>query len=284
VDTLQLSSLTLGVENVGGVRGSYAIAGQFFSLVGGDQDGVLLSANDGATWRTVQILPSVVGQNTVIAGSYPTAQTWFVVGTTQGALSFQSGEELIRHYTHVPLNRSLFDATVMEGVDAWLIKYNAMRPHPKSKGEKRIGGGVFRTTDGGLSWQQVFATTAFNPTKIACPSANNCYLLGTGVRIFVSNNGGTTWTQSYFTNDPTEEIYDIACATALQCYATGGKLADFGGWFLYTENGGVNWTRVAAPTGHYPSAIDFRVINAVPTAVATSFSILGAGSAIWVSP
>ena len=40
------------------------------------------------------------------------------------------------------------------------------------------------------------------------------------------------------------QIYDISCATATECYATGGKLSELAGWFLYTNNAGASWTKV----------------------------------------
>jgi len=63
-----------------------------------------------------------------------------------------------------------------------------------------IGGAVIKTTDGGMTWQQVQSTT-YAPQGIAANGNGVITVAGFGGNILESTNNGTTWTPSTFGGD-----------------------------------------------------------------------------------
>jgi len=283
-DLLALS-LTLGAEVISGVRDAYGIAGEFANLLSEELiQGTLITVNGGQSYRLV-VINNAPDFFTVVSGSYPTNQVWYLAGANDVSRAGDiSAVELLRK-RGVHLTTEQSNCTAVRQLDQ-LLKDTEKKIKPFKKvvpAEMKLGGGVFKTTNGGVTWTRVFDTSNFNPTQIQCPTINNCYLIGTGITIVVTTDGGITWRPSYTTNDPSEEIYDISCATATECYATGGKLSELAGWFLYTNNAGASWTKIQAPSGVYPNAISFRNVQGISTAWATSTSIFGEGSGFWTN-
>ncbi|MCH8274792.1 MAG: hypothetical protein IH851_08380 [Armatimonadetes bacterium] len=107
------------------------------------------------------------------------------------------------------------------------------------------GAGVFKTTDGGETWDQIPSTSgaewyAVNRLAIS-PSNNQVMLAATADGIFRSTDAGDTWSQ--MTTDRTLDV---------KFHPTNGSLAVAGhadGTALYSTNGGVNWFAAIGLTG-----------------------------------
>lgn len=288
------------VESIQGVRDGYAIASDFILL---DVDnevevhGVAVSRNGGQSYLISEIDPAIVGARDVTCGSYPSNQVWFVIATDDSTtLQFDlSAREFVEKIaqTKIPerfLNSSglaaaeklLRSAQAKQGETFARVR-EAMARSRRAATASKSGSVVIRSTDGGASWTQVFST-AFAIKKMHCPTTRDCYAVAEGVRIVQSNDGGNNWRQTYNSNNADESVFDISCATANECYATGGVLSELAGYFLYTQNAGLTWQRIRAPDGVYPSAIDFKQFNGVSTATVVSHSIFLEGGQVWQSP
>jgi photosystem II stability/assembly factor-like uncharacterized protein len=105
-------------------------------------------------------------------------------------------------------------------------------------GEGNRGAGVFKSTNGGVSWSQLASTANSNwwyTNRLAVSPANaNTLLAATWRGIFRTQDGGTGWTQEF----SGEIIQDI------DFDPSNGNNAIAGGWAgraLYSTNGGDTW-------------------------------------------
>ncbi len=87
-------------------------------------------------------------------------------------------------------------------------------------------GHVFRTTDGGLNWQDVSGNLPDVPTQavVLDPGDDNAVFIGTDLGMFVTTNGGTNWTP-FNTGLPNVAIFDLVYnpTTGILVAATHGR-------------------------------------------------------------
>ena len=121
-------------------------------------------------------------------------------------------------------------------------------------GARFVGSGVFKSTDGGLTWV-LLPSTATNPTisvggfqfsmRVRVhPTTGDVYVAGTG-GIRRSTDGGTTWTNVLEALATTGEQFgfnDIEISENGVLYATIQSITVNGG--LYRSLDGVNWTNI----------------------------------------
>jgi hypothetical protein len=138
-----------------------------------------------------------------------------------------------------------------------------------------LGDGIFKSTDGGLSWQILGAADNGDPEQfttdwqgcyrvLTYPNdlVNNVVLVATYGGIYRSNNGGTSWTKvlnsgSYAT--------DIAATSTGALYATASTDGGNNNG-VFRSNNGIGWTKISpdpASSG-FPAVIDRMVIGINP--------------------
>jgi len=102
------------------------------------------------------------------------------------------------------------------------------------------GAGIFKTTDGGVTWTQLPATanaSFYYVNRLAlCPTNNLIILAATESGIWRSTDAGTTWNQQY----SAETVLDIAFnpATGASCIASGTPFTTVA---LYSLDAGITW-------------------------------------------
>ena len=107
------------------------------------------------------------------------------------------------------------------------------------------GAGIWKTTDGGQSWDQLISTNNsdfYYVQKIVITSSNRI-IAATGEGLFISDNGGSNWAQkkiNYFS--------DIEIAANGDIYAAEGKYA-VDGYIYKSTNNGTDWNDISPSTG-----------------------------------
>lgn len=119
-----------------------------------------------------------------------------------------------------------------------------------------LGGGVWKSTDHGVTWNLLNTTTGFwNVSKIICDSSENIYVatIGSGSGLQRSNDGGTTWTNITPTTPSTgTRVADIALSSTGRLHVSKGYQSgtnQFG--YFYTDNPATvtsgTWTQATVP-------------------------------------
>ncbi len=224
------SASTTGLQSIACPSPSDCYAGGSSSSLG---DFILGTTNGGATW-SVQDTPN--GYGGMPAVSCPSTNDCYALADS-GAAGFPS---LLVATTSggsgwtnlaLPPNLPQLDGLSCQTVQSCFV----------------VGGGdVFRTTNGGSSWTSERLGglppgqgSVFNLDRVTCMSSSTCLTAG-GNFIFRTTDSGTTWTAQ---NVALTGVADIACTSALDCFAGGSQ----GGAasLLGTLDGGASWTSQA---------------------------------------
>jgi photosystem II stability/assembly factor-like uncharacterized protein len=123
------------------------------------------------------------------------------------------------------------------------------------------GAGIFKTTDAGVTWQQLSATTNsafYYVNRLAiCPTNHLILIAATGTSdgnpgggIWRSTDGGTTWTQVYNAAPMTDVAFNPS--NGGKCIASGSPI-NTPSSALYSTDAGITWTQATgigmAPDG-----------------------------------
>jgi photosystem II stability/assembly factor-like uncharacterized protein len=115
-------------------------------------------------------------------------------------------------------------------------------------------GRIFRTTDGGKTWERQFAGTKRPFLAVSCVDTRTVWIAGKEGIVYFTRDGGTTWTAS--TTGSSRHVFALAFPTTERGHAAG----DFGA-MIHTEDGGKSWNvQQVPPTVELPpTAIDIGV-------------------------
>lgn len=194
----------LGPGNIGGRIRSILIhpIDPAIMWVGSVSGGVWKSTNAGASWSMLPDLPSVIAVNCMAMS--PSDPDTLYAGTGEQAFFFA--------------------------------------PEGSSNSAVNVGAGLFKSTDGGVSWTQLPSTTsaAWNSvTRLAIDPNNASTILASTISgIWRSTDAGTTWSQR-----TTVKALDVVIDPNDSTKCVAGR-AD--GFAQYSTNGGVTWSNTAA--------------------------------------
>jgi photosystem II stability/assembly factor-like uncharacterized protein len=126
----------------------------------------------------------------------------------------------------------------------------------------------FKTTDGGAVWSAVSvqgsgqSDSSDLPGSISCTSATTCVSVGLNyppdsftysgpgqVSVFVSTNGGTTWTEEFSIGAVIGSASNVSCSVGGFCEMVGTDVAGGVAYSFASLDGGVTWTAAAMPVG-----------------------------------
>ena len=141
------------------------------------------------------------------------------------------------------------------------------------------GFGVWKSTDGGDTWNQLPATTNYlRCAKIACDAAGNIYLADRGNGILRSKNGGSTWTNITPSTAVLKRATDLEISNTGRLHVTLG-LYEVTSYYFFTDNPATTTTAISA--GNWSTAtVGFPTNNITRTEIACSGNILYALPAI----
>lgn len=119
------------------------------------------------------------------------------------------------------------DMVVLNEDTLWIVASNS------------LVGGLFRTTNGGVSWTQQLNYGSFNPERIYMYNARLGFITDGSSYVNRTTDGGFNWT-TVLTNDKFTDIHFVDSLTGWKCSVSGMKK---------TTNGGLNWVTQTLPSG-----------------------------------
>ena len=135
-------------------------------------------------------------------------------------------------------------------------------------GDETLTGGVFRTTNGGQNWQQIYAAGMYNPADIYMFNARIGFYHDIGWNLFKTSEGGFNWTHIGDTG-----FYYMKFLDSIEGY----RITDNHHYLQKTSNGGLNWVSQNLPNipGGYMAKeiLQFTLIG--------SNEIFGVGDYVW---
>lgn len=146
-------------------------------------------------------------------------------------------------------------------------------------GDAISGEGIWRSTDGGLSWTQLASTAGFgNTNRIAVSQANsNVILAATSGGIRRSTDAGATWTTVRSANTSFQVLIDPNNANNCVAHVLDGSTDRV----VYSTNNGASWTNAATGLTSTTERIELAYARSVSGTVYASVGV-GQGQ-IWRS-
>ena len=230
-------------------------------LAGSDLSGAYMSSDHGESWHPIGSTQGLTTGDVASVGFDPQNGSILYFGTEQGIFRSSDGGETVQAVLSggyiLDIEFSPVDAQV--GYAAW---------HPRTD---LVGGQIYKTTDRGLTWQQVSSNLPgdLRIVKIIISPAdeNTLYLLSGGSRfacgengLFRSGDGGITWLKLAAS---LPDVQDIALdklnpnnlyLTTLDYVPNSKdqncqKASPYGGELYKSEDKGDHWTLVSFRTG-----------------------------------
>ena len=135
------------------------------------------------------------------------------------------------------------------------------------------GYGVWKSTDGGATWNLLPATTNYQRcAKIACDASGNIYLADRGNGILRSTNGGSTWTNITPSTSGSVRSTDLEISNTGRMHVTIG-LFEVTSYYYFTDN--PSTTSTALSVGNWRTAtVGFPTSNITRTEIACSGNTL----------
>jgi photosystem II stability/assembly factor-like uncharacterized protein len=212
-------------------------------LFGGKVNGVAISRT-GAVWTNHDM-----GVNSTLwparYGSFPSASTWYV---SAGNFPTSNVDNLHEHNSKFGRDKST------GRVHYTFDRSNLGDPVNCSEDPTNCySAGVFKTTDAGSTWQQVYSNinTGDNiyPNDIDCFDESNCVMAveGDTCRIVYTNDGGSTWNEAQRDTDSACSLIYVAMLSASETWVAGGHLSalDFEGRYWHSTDSSATYTKEA---------------------------------------
>lgn len=225
-----------------GITGQLTIPGQ------GTVNGVMVTSDgQGAQWEAYGIEGAIYPRY----GSFPSATTWYV---TEGTWPETSHAKPFLHaFTHLKEGLDISPRIRIGAVGSGVTKRGGQEK-PASLGWMSK---VWKTTDGGSTWTNVFSSKpsdAYCFNAISCPTEDRCVAVADGgegsdmtVYAYMTQNGGETWTK-VFESDKYESLMAVTFTSETEGWiAPSGYTQSDNGLgvvtdFMQTTDGGATWT------------------------------------------
>jgi photosystem II stability/assembly factor-like uncharacterized protein len=123
------------------------------------------------------------------------------------------------------IRQNLFDTCFVSPTEGWVV------------GDL---GRVFKTTDGGKSWERQQVSGRWPFLGISCLDGKQAWISSTNGRVYKTTDGGATWSEQQ--TAVKRNLFKIAFVTPQRGTAVG----DFGA-IVHTEDGGATWQEILLP-------------------------------------
>jgi photosystem II stability/assembly factor-like uncharacterized protein len=190
----------------------------------GDASVLRQTVDGGVTWTTGGSLPGNINYNAL---AFADSQNGWAGGNPSNAKLFHTTDGGMTWTLQLNAGfNTVYDIVARDANTAWSAQ----------------GGGVYRTTDGGASWDH--STGLSNGISISFPTATDGWAVSdqnTGVkpRILVTHDGGATFTTQLVSADPVLDgraLSNLFFSDAQNGWAVGSN-----GTIIHTSDGGMTW-------------------------------------------
>ena len=135
------------------------------------------------------------------------------------------------------------------------------------------GNGIWKSTDGGATWNQLGSTTNYQRcAKIACDASGNIYLADRGTGILRSKNGGTSWANITPSTSVSVRSTDLEISSTGRMHVTIG-LFEATSYYFFTDNPSTTTTALSAANWR-TATVGFPTNNITRTEIACSGNTL----------
>jgi photosystem II stability/assembly factor-like uncharacterized protein len=110
-------------------------------------------------------------------------------------------------------------------------------------------GGIARTVDGGANWQFPSEPGSNDLADVFFSSPSKGWAVGANGTIITSSDSGATWTTQ--NSGVNSSLYGVYFTSDTEGWVVGSYISGQGPTFLYTNNGGITWTRQTASTANF---------------------------------
>jgi photosystem II stability/assembly factor-like uncharacterized protein len=219
-------------------------------ILGSDSRTYVMTTDGGASWSTLTI-PSAPVNAQMLDVYFKDANTGYIIGnpnyfgfTTDGGNNWTA-----RTHSSTRGQRAL----VYNSGDVW------------TAGDYEY---VYKTTNDGASWDSV---KFYDMSNINQPppfiiygmggSGNDFVVVGQFGQVTTSNDGGVTWRNKNYAADPGNQLYASVYAQSANGKVWVGSNQIGVSTFLYSTNGGTNWTAINSGTSTPIRDFDFPSAN-----------------------
>lgn len=255
--------------------------------VGAPAGGLWVTTDDGANWTCLTDNNDVLGvSDIVIPSDYATSNTIYIATGDRDAWDNRSVGVLKSTDNGSTWNTTGLSASLS---DAFMVTRLLLDPNDDDIIIAATTDGVLKTTDGGTSWSNQLSSVSFIDMEYKPGDFNTLYGATKGGDIYVSTNGGSTWTKTYddagaqrielaVTADNSNVIYAVVAASNNGLYGVykstnsgtsftemlSGTTKNLLGWSVYgTDDGGQGWYDLSIATS--PSDENVVLVGGVNT-------------------
>ncbi len=197
-------------------------------------DGSLLSTQDGGrTWSRQRLRPENVSINDLRSVVFVNATTGWVLAENNSVFGTTDGGRTWTLLSTIPVNAFVNDITFTTATTGWAVGGNST---PNQGIYQSV---LWRTQDGGRTWEQVRTTRINDFFSLAAPNAQTAYAVGQ-LAIAATSNGGELWTAQTIERDTTSNLFQ-SYRTVHFLNATTGWIAGQVGRTATTTDGGRTW-------------------------------------------
>lgn len=228
-------------------------------------NGVGISDNDGISFQPHEVWE--VGDISARYGAFPSLETFYVSGgnfpSSPAAGQPRAAADNTTHRVHRLSERIRHSTDRATGAQALEVALTAPGDElAESKGRAdEYKAAIAKSTDGGRTFTEVFRDVGkyyFN--EISCFDDRTCVVVAeasagpeAGSRILVTNDGGTSWRETFRAADPADGLMALETFPNGEAWAAGGKasLFDGGAEWWYSSDFGETWAlnqRIAGGT------------------------------------
>jgi photosystem II stability/assembly factor-like uncharacterized protein len=198
------------------------------------EDGSLLSTQDGGrTWSRQRLRPENVSGNDLQKIVFVNATTGWVLAENNSVFGTTDGGRVWTLLGTIPVNAFVSDITFTTANTGWAVGSNST---PNQGIYQSV---LWRTQDGGRTWEQVRTTRLNDFFSLAAPNAQTAYAVGQ-LAIAATSNGGALWTAQAPERDTTSNLFQ-SYRTVHFLNATTGWMAGQIGRTAATSDGGRTW-------------------------------------------